>query len=276
MTSTTIVKAPVIPQGWNINLTPWSLTGSIPLGYYDWTETITASDTDLLASNIKFWVDIFWVNGSFAWNNNPLFSNIEFNISWLVVMADSGSGGYSPWFVSWCTIIWWNLYQVANIMHRDDNSNSSDLWHYTVILKRTPAWVVTRYVASWAAWQFTTWFSNNTTINVNWTTIQIHTAYWSWFFINFDTTTDTFSAVSWGSSNIQFWSDYTNYWTNNALSVSWAPINRVASTGAVSWTWMPATIVFWWFTYWCTHLCVHRSFWTWAWQSFQVAFSTKI
>lgn len=275
MSGTILVKSPVIPQWWNINLTSWSLTWAVPQWYYDWSETITASDTDLISSNVKNWVNIFWVTWSFLWNNNPLFSNIEFNASWLVVMADWWSWNYEPWFVTWSAVIWWNLYQVFNIMHRDDNSNSSEIWHYTVILKRTTWWVFTRYTQLRSTPTFTTAFTSNTTINLSWSIIQVHTAYWSWSYITFDTSTDVFSTVSWSLWSTMFWSDYTNYWINNMLSPFWATFNRTTLTWWILWSWMPLTASFWWNTYWWTHLCTHRNYWTWAWQSFQIAFSTK-
>ncbi len=252
MSSTTIVKAPVIPTWSNITVTAPSVT-TIPAGYYDGTRSITANG---------------WLN--------PFYTNIEMNVSGMVVMSDTWSWGYDVWFISWATIIWWNLYQVFDMMHKDDNSNSSTLWHYTVIVKRTAWGVITKYSQFRATWTFNSSFTNKTTINVNGNIIQIHSAFGAWFFRTFDTTTDTFNTwVSWISSSIISHSDYVNYWTSNAVN-AWTGILSTNQTWAISWSAIPSSIVFSWNTYWWTRLNTYIATGWWAWQSTHIAFSTKL
>lgn len=74
--------------------------------------------------------------------------------------------------------------------------------------------------------------------------------YWAWSYITFDTSTDTFSSVSWSLWSTMSWSDYINYWVNNSLSPFWATFNRTTLTWWVLWSWMPSTALFWWNTYW--------------------------
>jgi len=60
-----------LPQWNNIALSAWSLTWLVPVWYYDGTETITASDTDLNAGNIKSWINIFGTVWTYAWDFVP-------------------------------------------------------------------------------------------------------------------------------------------------------------------------------------------------------------
>jgi len=67
-----------LPQWNNIALAAWSLTWVVPTWYYDGSETITASDTDLTAGNIKSWVNIFGTVWTYNWSLIPLTSWLDF------------------------------------------------------------------------------------------------------------------------------------------------------------------------------------------------------
>lgn len=82
----------VPPNGSNINLAAGSLTGTVPSWVYSGTEIITASDADLVASNIKAWVNIFWVTGTFSSGGNLSNGNGFTNDSWHVFLS---------WYISW-------------------------------------------------------------------------------------------------------------------------------------------------------------------------------
>ena len=74
MTSTTIVKAPVIPQWSDIVVTAPSVT-NIPLWFYDWTETITAN-APVLSIPIWFMRDTpidAWLYGNYSWYSLTLY-----------------------------------------------------------------------------------------------------------------------------------------------------------------------------------------------------------
>jgi hypothetical protein len=234
---------------------------------------INKIDTDLIASNIRNGVDIFWVTGSFAWNNNPLFSNIEFNVSWLIYMEEVWSGSWSAFFESWVTIIWSNLYQVFDFIMMENNWNSSNQWHYTIITKRTPWWVITKFTQKRWTWLFNNSRPSGTTINNSWTTIQIHTSYWPWYFITFDTVWETFdNPLSWSDTSIKTWENI-NYWTISWIS--WTFVEWTTSTWWTIWTAMPTTQIFWWDTYWQTNLWYSTGTWWWWTMSINIWFSTK-
>ena len=221
---TTDANIASLPQWNNISLTIWSLTGLVPQWYYDGTETITASDADLLAANIKSWVDIFWTIGTYIWAITPWVFHTN-------AMAQS-----SIWTVNDAAIVYAihedanYIYLIWSVMIMNGSLNSTEI---SIIRYNKTTSAVNRYSFVWWGGWLSIW--RWVWIWLLWTDIYIfplNVVSWYCAYI-FDTTTQTFSTQT------TILTPFT--WTT--ISWTWQRIN---SPTPFEWEYLTNTISFWW------------------------------
>jgi hypothetical protein len=149
----------------NIVMPNWALSAPIPLGNYDWAETITASDTNLIAWNILNWVNIFGVTGTYVGDPLPsAFANVWFHVwqtHWPTyqtpylkygipvetkVAQDANNiylcySSYVPWsfWLNYYSVVRYNAWTLTTILHKCEAA-STYYWHRCVFTQSPNAW----------------------------------------------------------------------------------------------------------------------------------------
>lgn len=191
MSSTTIVKAPVIPQGSNINVTAPSTT-NIPAWYYDGTRTVTASGGGIAPSPsnpLWFMRDTqigSWLSNSTTWyataTFNYLWNVISFfwQIAWWNFYLDVIRLDWTTKVVSLVTYTWgsggwnfqWDLYLDWTIVHMNYNSSGT----FGTTPRHTNYDLTTNAFTWWGNTFNTTWILLTPSTVISWFT---HT-WWLW------------------------------------------------------------------------------------------------
>lgn len=137
----------------NLSLPSWQLIGNIPAGNYVGTEIASISDTNLLDTNIKKNISIFWVTGTYEWELPPSPWQTQWYHTW-----------YTFWEPQW---LWSTYYQVvyetwlwaiadANNLYLCYSAKSSDnyQWYWVLYHKimRYNSWVLTLISDFQSAW----------------------------------------------------------------------------------------------------------------------------
>ena len=174
----------------SFNIPAWTLSTNIPVWNYDWAETITASDPNLVAWNIKSWVDLFWTTGTYVWDANPVaFTGVGYHIwhthwpiyagwydkfttEYSVGVAQDANNLYlcyssyvasTPywWGNNYYTVVRYNAWVLTTILSRCENA-SAYYWHHTVFTQSPTPWYF-RVVYWYDGW--TTYFCEEVNIS---------------------------------------------------------------------------------------------------------------
>lgn len=199
-------------QQWN-SIVVTSLSASIPEGYYNWDETISVNDSDIAAWNIKTWINILWVDGTFPWlivpSTNPV-SFIEQNIRNTSPNGTSSTQKIDSFalYDDWTNIYWLSQYtdsQTQTAIYRINKSTKvvtplavGSYWSavsayfnaWTIVVNVTISWPLDRNIVytiatdtwSWFnTWHSTTWTLLYWTMSYLWYTLRWYLLYSSWW-----------------------------------------------------------------------------------------------
>lgn len=186
----------------SFNMWTWLLVDTIPAGNYDWTETVTGVDADLIAGNIKNGVNIFWTTWTYTWEVNPwAFSNVGYHVwhtHWPIYLGwydkfttpisvwvtwDANnlylcyssyvSGGSYWWWYNYYSVVRYNSWAITTILSVCEAA-STYYWHHVFFTESSTPWnfyVVFWYDSSWPL--YLNREINIATWAINWTTIYL-------------------------------------------------------------------------------------------------------
>ena len=210
-------------DGVNIIIPEWQTSTIIPWWNYDGSETVVASDVDLLPQNIKKDINVFWVTWTYEWELPDLFWQNMWYHTWHTFWRPSFFPSWYPQYSNIMYATWVGVTWDANNVYLC-YSAKSDWWTYWLLYHK-----VLRY--------------NNWVISV---ISNFSETWWSYFGMpTFFTTWNSWSDKFW----IIYWQDSTIYsYIEVTISTWWVIYGNVSKSSSI-WSNLPSSFTQWWFTY---------------------------
>lgn len=214
---------PAVPA--NTNGTDGDSVITIPAGYSDGTETATANDTDLVAGNIKSWVDVLGVVGNYSgW-----LINSNFKPAYYKGTSSVWAWPNNTWSENWaCLQYGWYLYVLWDMY----TTNSWAIWLMEIDLS---TWIITEYVTTY--WNP---YAQNSAFRLDGTDIYMNYNFsWSNYLVyaKFDLLTRTWSVVGWEHLTGSTPTNSETIWADTFASLRYWPPTNQDSASNVRYSW---------------------------------------
>lgn len=136
---------------WDVVWVDWSLDVIMPMWYSDWTNKTSAIDANLINTNIKDWITIFWILWTYTWSAWWISSSYD------VVAWDQIQRNDERTFVTrtWMVADEWTYYYFFHLGESRQWAPALYITDVFVCKIKKADWTLTKNLPSYSIWAYT-------------------------------------------------------------------------------------------------------------------------